>query len=170
MDGRIRVSQLYELQKVALINVHYYGNRISKTLCVNRAFLTIAALAASGTIASVIRNVPSDYRWISITASVIAALASTVAAVFNFGDTLAKLERMHSAYKLLYHSTENLAKQTIGVESLSNEQEAVMAMLEMQLATLGPLDEINPNEKAMKAATERVERQLPASYFYPQNA
>ena len=170
MEAKRRLSQIYELQRVALINVHYYATRITRLTRINRTFQIIAALTASGTIASVIREVPAPYRWISIGFSLCAAIATAVVAVFNFSDAIARLERMHSAYKMLYHSTETLAKQTIGSDGLSPEQDAVASVLEDQLAALGPHDEIDPDAEAMKAAQEKAERQLPDSYYYPQSA
>jgi len=170
MDAKIRLSQLYELQKEALINVHYYAGRVSHFIKWNRRFQIVAALAASATIASVVRDVPADLKWISITGSVIAAVAASIVAVWNFSDSLAKSERMHAAYKMLYHSTDTLAKQTIGANMLSAEQEAVLSVLENQLAALGPQDEVDPNLNAMRKAREIVEQQRPDSYYYPQSA
>jgi hypothetical protein len=43
-------------------------------------------------------------------------------------------------------------------------------MLELQLAALGPQDDIDPDVKAMKKAQEYAEQQLPDSYYYPQSA
>lgn len=173
MDAKVRLSQLYELQRVALINVHYYAARISRLTRVNRWFQMVAALAASGTIAAVINNAPPQYKWLralSILGSVVAAVSASVAVVFNFTDSISRLERMHAAYKMLYHSAETLAKQTIGAQALTPEQDAVASMLEMQLAALGPQDEIDPDKKAMDEAQEYAERQLPESYYYPESA
>lgn len=170
MDGKIRLSQLYELQRTALINVHYYAGRVSHFTKWNRGFQIVAALAASGTIASVIRDVPANLKWISIGGSILAAIAASIVAVWNFSDSLARSERMHAAYKMLYHSTEILAKQTIGMDTLTKEQDGVLSMLETQLAALGPQDEVDPNLDEMQKAREVVERQLPDSYYYPQSA
>jgi hypothetical protein len=173
MDEKIRLAQLYELQRVALINVHYYAARISRATWVNRWFQLIAALAASGTIAAVVNNAPPEYKWIrglSILGSLIAAISASIVIVFNFTDSIARLERMHAAYKMLYHSAETLAKRTIGMQRLTPEQEAVLEALEMQLAALGPLDEINPDKDAMKVAQACAEQQLPDSYYYPKSA
>lgn len=173
MDAKIRLSQLYELQRVALINVHYYAARISRLTRINHWFQLIAALAASGTIVSVISNVPPDYKFIkgmSIAISLIAAIAASVTAVFNFTDSIARCERMHAAYKMLYHSAETLVKHTIGAETLTPDQEAVLSMLEMQLAALGPQDDIDPDQEIMRKAQQFAEQQLPDSYYYPQSA
>lgn len=167
MEAKIRLSQVYELQRIALINVHYYASRISRLTLINRIFQLIAALSASATIASVVRDVPPGYRWLSLLGSVTAAVSASVVAAFNFSDTIGRLERMHSAYKMLYHSSETLAKQTIASQALTPEQEAVASMLELQLAALGPQDEIAPNKKALGEAQEYAERQLPDSYYYP---
>ncbi len=32
MEGKVRLSQLYELQRVALINVHYYAAKITRLI------------------------------------------------------------------------------------------------------------------------------------------
>ena len=50
-----------------------------------------------------------------------------------------------------------------------NPQEAVLSMLEIQFAALGPQDEIDPDIKAFRKARELVERQLPDSYYDPQS-
>jgi acyl-[acyl carrier protein]--UDP-N-acetylglucosamine O-acyltransferase len=170
MDARIRLSQLYELQREALINVHYYAGRVSHFSRLSRSFQIVAALAASGTIASVVRDVPPNLKLVSIAGSVIAAVAASIVAVWNFSDSLARSERMHAAYKMLYHSTETLAKQTIGADALTKEQDALLSMLEAQLAALGPQDEVDPNLDEMRKAREVVQRQLPDSYYYPQSA
>jgi nitric oxide reductase activation protein len=167
MDAKVRLEQVYELQRLALINVNYYASRVQKLTRINRAFQFIAALASSVTFASVVREVPPQLRWLSITGSLVAAVSASVVAVLNFSETIARLERMHAAYKMLYHSAETLAKHTIGADALSPEQEAVASMLEMQLAALGPQDEIAPDKKAMKEAQEYAETQLPDSYWYP---
>jgi len=170
MHCKTRIAQVYELQRIALINANYYGARITKVVRLNRVLQIVASIASSGTIVAVLRdNVPNSYRVFAIAGSVTAALASIVIAVFGITDSLARLERLHSAYKMLYHSAEYLARQTIGSDSLSVEQEAVACMLEMQLAALGPQDEIAPDVKIMRAAQEDAERQLPASYYYPHN-
>jgi len=170
MEGRLRVDQIYELQRVALINVNYYARRITSYTRINRALQIVATVAASGTLVSAFREAPQGYRSISIVVSAIAAVSSAIVVVFNVTETIARLERMHAAYKLLYHSAETIAKQVIGSDRLTPEQDAVASMLELQLAALGPQDEIDPDEKAMKAAQERAQRQLPESYYYPKNA
>jgi hypothetical protein len=153
-----------------MVNVHYYAGRISSLTRWNRRWQFLAAIAASGTIASVIRDVPPGYRWLSIGVSVLAAVAAAILPTWNLSESIGRAERMHSAYKMLYHSTETLAKQTIGGTTLSPDQEAVACMLEMQLAALGPQDEIDPDPIALERARLYVEQQLPDSYFYPQNA
>jgi hypothetical protein len=170
MDAKIRLSQLYQLQREALINVHYYAGRVSHFTKWNRRYQIVAALAASGTIASVVRDVPANLKLVSIGVSIIAAVAASIVAVWNFSDSIAKSERMHAAYKMLYHSAETLAKLTIGMDMLTGEQESVLSMLETQLAALGPQDEVDPSMNEMKKARELVEQQLPHSYYYPQSA
>ena len=169
MDAKTRKCQVYELQRVALINVNYYGCRITRLTWINRGFQTVAALAASGTIASVVRDVPADWKWLSIGVSLIAAASAAIVAVWNFSDALARLERLHSSYKLLYHSAETLAKQTIGSDALTPEQEAAASILELQLAALGPQDEIDPDQETMRKARVSALRALPDSYYDPEH-
>jgi len=169
VDGKIRLSQLYELQRVALINVHYYAARISGRTKWNRGIQILTALLASGALATIIKDL-QEWKLLNWSVPAAAAVVATVAAILNLTDSISRLERMHSAYKMLYHSAENLAKQTIGLNVLTAEQACAVSMLEAQLAALGPQDEIDPDEKAMKKAQERVEQQLPDSYYYPQSA
>lgn len=170
MEGRVRVSQVYELQRVALINVHYYARRATIYTRVNRGIQIAAAVTASGTIVSAFQMVPAKFLWLSVAISAIAAGTSAAVVIFNITETIARLERMHAAYKLLYHSAETLAKQVIGSDHLTPEQDATASILEFQLAALGPQDEIDPSEKRMKAAQERAQKQLPEAYYYPKNA
>jgi hypothetical protein len=107
-------------------------------------------------------------KGLTIGGSILAAVAASIVAVFNFSDTIARLERMHSAYKMLNHSAETLAKDVIGAERLTSEQQAVFSMLQLQLASLGPQDEVDPDEATMKKVQDRAERQLPDHYFFPQ--
>ncbi|MCU1338921.1 MAG: hypothetical protein JWO19_4502 [Bryobacterales bacterium] len=170
MPPKIRLSQVYELQRVSLINVHYYAERSCWLTKVNRFFQLVTALAASGTVTAVVRDIPPGWKAASIGISLISAIAASIVAVYNLSESIARLERMHAAYKLLYHSAETLAKQTIGAEALSPEQDAVASMLELQLASLGPQDEIGPDKKVMAKAQRAAERELPDSYYYPENA
>ena len=169
MNGKIRLSQLYELQRVALMNVHYYGDRIEALARFHRPIQIVAALAAALTSAAVFRSLPEAPE-IVLGASVVAAIAAATLPVFNLSGKLEHRERMHAGYKMLYHSAENLAKQTIGQDALTTEQHAVLCALEQQLAALGPQDEIHPNKGAIKKARQRVEQELPNSCYYPQNA
>jgi hypothetical protein len=171
MDANLRISQIYELQRVALINVNYYAARVQKLTRANRIFQFITTLASSGTIAAVTREVaPGPARRLSIAVAIIAAVSAAVVVVFNLSEAIGRLERMHAAYKMLYHSAEMLAKQLIGGSIITPEQEAVATMLEMQLASLGPQDELGPDKKLMEKAQAEAEQQLPVSYYYPENA
>ena len=168
MDNRsVRLSQLYELQKVAFINVQYYAERIALWNRINFGVQFAIALASSAAVGALVKStakeLPSDYAlWLAGCSSLLAIYHSSA----NITGKLGQWERMHSAYKMLYHSAETLAKRTIGNNALTPEQEAVTQMLELQLAALGPQDDIAPKESTLKAAQDKVEKALPDSYYY----
>ena len=167
MDNQnVRRAQLYELHRVALINVHYYAERIAVWTRINFWIQLVIAILSSAALAAMVKvnGLAQEYAvWAGGAASILAIYHSSA----NITAKIGQWERMHSAYKMLYHSAETLAKRTIGNQALTTEQVAVAEMLELQLAALGPQDDIAPNESVMSSAQKKVEAQLPDSYYYP---
>lgn len=164
---REEINRLFNLFRIAALNVKYYGARSADQDKTNARFQMAAALLGSAAFIGLVTKAFGPYG--SVVAQVCSVLTVAVSYYqihYKLADKAKKLEVAHASYAELFGQCEALLLEIRRSPEITEEQLGKSVILHDRLARLASLDEKTEKTELKDRFTAEVNKSFPPQYVW----